>query len=217
MILEARALRRGFRDRVVIDDVSLAVAAGDSIAIVGPSGCGKTTLLQMLGLLDPPDGGAVLVDGGDAWSAPASQRSWLRCTFFGFVFQQNNLLESLSTRDNVALPSWRATGSRQRARRAADEWLERFGLRDRASARVNELSVGEAQRAAVARALVNRPRMVLADEPTGSLDAAAAAVVLDSFAKIREAGAALIVVTHDAAVAARCERRLGMQDGGLVA
>lgn len=210
-VLAAENVSRHHGDVRAVTDFSLAVDPAESVALVGPSGCGKTTLLQVLGLLDRPTAGRVLVDGADAYALPAGERAHLRLVRIGFVFQQNNLLEHLSARENVALPAWTLGASRSAALRAADDLLDRFGLSHRASARAALLSVGEAQRVAIARALVNRPGIVLADEPTGSLDPASTAKVLAAFEEVCARGAALLLVTHDPAVAAKASRivRLG--------
>jgi putative ABC transport system ATP-binding protein len=205
-VLAAEDVSRHHGDVKALEGFSLAVAAAESVAIVGPSGCGKSTLLQVLGLLDRPTSGRVLIDGADAYARPASARARLRLVRLGFVFQQNNLLEHLTARENVAVPAWSLGGDRGAALRAADDLLERFGLSHRGSHRAGLLSVGEAQRVAIARALVNRPGIVLADEPTGSLDAAAGAGVLAALEEVCSRGAALIVVTHDPRVAARAGR-----------
>jgi ABC-type lipoprotein export system ATPase subunit len=218
-ILDADGLTRRLGGREIVSGARLAIERAESVALMGPSGCGKTTLLQMIGLLDRPDAGTVRLGGYDAWAegaasaASAALRAELRLTWLGFVFQQNNLLEHLSARENVALPAWRATGARRPALARAEELLERLGLAGRAAARAAELSIGVAQRVAVARALVNRPRLILADEPTGSLDAASAAAVMDALTGAD--GVAVLVVTHDAEVAARADRTVRMRDGRL--
>jgi ABC-type lipoprotein export system ATPase subunit len=213
MILEVEGLTRRLGGREIVSGASIAIEAAESVALMGPSGCGKTTLLQMIGLLDRPDAGTVRLGGRDAWAAGAGLRAELRLTWLGFVFQQNNLLEHLSARENVALPAWRATGARRPSLARADELLDRLGLAGRAGARASELSIGEAQRVAVARALVNRPRLLLADEPTGSLDATSAAAVMEALTGAGDA--AVLVVTHDADVAARTGRTVRMRDGKL--
>ncbi len=212
-VLEATGLVRRYGEREVVHQAALAIADGESVALMGPSGCGKTSLLQMLGLLDHPSEGKVTLRGCDAWGCPNSTRAEMRLSWLGFVFQQNNLFEHLSARDNVAIPKWRATGSRKDAFVEADRLLERLGLTARARARAAELSIGEAQRVAVARALVNRPCLVLADEPTGSLDTASANAVMGAL--LEAAGVAVLVVTHDPEVAARASRTLRMRDGKL--
>jgi putative ABC transport system ATP-binding protein len=186
------------------------------VALRGPSGSGKTTLLHMLGVLERPDAGRVWLGGVDAWAQRARGRARLRARRVGFVFQRGNLLDHMTVRDNVALAAWHGGASRRRARADADALLERFGLRDRAQAQAAVLSPGEAQRAAIARALIHAPQIVLADEPTGSLDSAAAAVVLDALAEVTARGAALIVVTHDGGVAARWDRQIEIRDGRVV-
>jgi putative ABC transport system ATP-binding protein len=213
--LIGEGLERRFDQVDAVRGVSIEIAAGESVALQGPSGCGKTTLLQMLGLLDRPDRGRVLLHGVDGYGLSAARRAGQRLTEIGFVFQLHNLLEQLSARDNVALPAWRASGSRRRALRDADQALERFGLTELAGARAVGLSPGQAQRVAVARALINRPSIVLADEPTGSLDTTAAGAVLDALDAVCASGAALLLVTHDPRIAARASRQVTMLDGRL--
>jgi ABC-type lipoprotein export system ATPase subunit len=214
-VLEGAGLARRHEDRDVVAGVSLSLGAGEGLVLTGPSGSGKTTLLQMLALLDRPSAGVVRVDGRDAWQASARERAALRLSRIGFVFQRSNLLPHLSARDNVTLPAWRLHGDRAAATRAAAALLARFGLSARADAAAAVLSVGEAQRVAIARALINRPALVLADEPTGSLDSAAATAVLAALEEVRAQGAALLVATHDPAIAARLPRRLHLEDGRL--
>jgi ABC-type lipoprotein export system ATPase subunit len=199
-----------------VADASLEIAAAESVALLGPSGCGKTSLLHMLGLLDQPASGRVLVSGRDPWTESARARADLRLRRLGFVFQQHNLLGHLTALENVALPAWRLSGSRSSATEAAARLLDRFGLSAQAGTRAAFLSTGEAQRVAIARALINRPSVVLADEPTGSLDSDSAEPVLAAMGEICEGGAALLVVTHDTSVAARSSRTLRMRDGRLL-
>ena len=213
-IVKIDRVSRSAGELAILHDVSFELAAGEWVSLVGPSGSGKTSLLMVLGLLDAPDRGTVLVDGVDVATLAPAARAQARLARIGFVFQTQNLLDHLSTRDNIALPAWRRGRSRSAALRAADALLERFGLTARALTRAGALSTGEAQRAAIARALVNRPAVVLADEPTGSLDSTAAAAVLELLAEVNAAGAALLVATHDPVVAAR-GRRLLMRDGQL--
>ncbi len=214
MIVEVEDVSRTFGGREVVAGISLAIAENETVALMGPSGCGKTTLLQMIGLLDRPDRGAVRVDNVDSWAQDQGIRAELRLSRIGFVFQHSNLLGHLTARDNVALPAWRARGDRAAALARADELLDKVGLSARMHAKASELSIGEAQRVAVSRAMVNRPRLILADEPTGSLDAESAAAVLALL--LTAEGAAVLIVTHDPEVAAQAGRTLRMRDGRLV-
>jgi putative ABC transport system ATP-binding protein len=215
-VLRAEALVRRIGTREIVAGVDVSLAKGESASLVGPSGCGKTTLLQILGALDRPDGGTVQVGTTDVWSVSDNGRAELRRDRIGFVFQQNNLLDGLTALENVALPAWRKTGSKKTALDRARALLDRFGLEKVASSKAAELSGGEAQRVAIARAIVNEPAVVLADEPTGSLDSSSARVVMDALLAACERGAALLLVTHDADVAARASRTIAMLDGRLV-
>lgn len=214
-VLQGQRLTRRFGDVEAVRDITIALSRGESVALLGTSGCGKTTLLQMLGLLDRPTEGTVLVEGVNPWTLSAGARARLRRDRIGFVFQVHNLLGYLTARENVALPAWHRGGSRRRALTRSDELLERFGLSPRGGARAAVLSPGEAQRVAVARAVVNRPPIILADEPTGNLDSSSAGPVLDAlFGACRGAEpAALLVVTHDPEVARRSDRAVRIADG----
>jgi ABC-type lipoprotein export system ATPase subunit len=214
-VLRALSLTRRFGDKDAVHDVSLAVAAGESVAILGPSGCGKTTLLHMIGLLERPSAGKVHFGDVDAWARSTSERARLRLDYVGFVFQTNNLLGHLTARENVALPAWRKDGSPKAAMKSADAWLERMKLEDRRSIKAAHLSTGEAQRVAIARALINRPALLLADEPTGSLDSTNAENVVQTLVTACPEGTALVIVTHDPAIAARMSRTVTMRDGRL--
>lgn len=215
-LLQADGLTRQFGGHVVIDSASLTVRVGESMALMGTSGGGKTTLLHMLGLLDRPSSGRLIFEGVAPWEQSADTRADLRLTSIGFVFQQSNLLPHLTARDNVALPLWRATGDRQAARARADEMLVRFGLADRRLAPGGVLSLGEAQRVAVARALVNRPALLIADEPTGSLDSRSSEAVLGMMDEVHAEGTTVLMATHDAEVAARMNRQIRIHDGRVV-
>ncbi len=201
----------------VLRGIDLAVAGGESVAIAGPSGCGKSTLLNIIGTLDRPTSGRVVLDGRDVSAMSEVELAGVRSRGVGFVFQLHHLLPQLTILENVLVPSLaapEAADAEERARRL----LERVGLSHRLSHRPGQLSGGECQRAAVARALVNRPKILLADEPTGSLDRANAEAVAKLLAELnREEGVALVLVTHAPDLAARAARVLELRDGALSA
>ena len=208
----------GIESLLILNRVSLDVAAGDTVAIVGPSGSGKSTLLNIIGTLDRPNEGSVAVDGRDLTELDDGALAAVRNRSVGFVFQLQHLLPQCTVLENVLVPALAMPGPAvpdevvDRARRL----LERVGLEDRLSYRPGQLSGGERQRTAVARALINRPRLLLADEPTGSLDHAAAQNLAQLLVEVnREEGTALIVVTHAQALAARLERVYLLNDGSL--
>jgi putative ABC transport system ATP-binding protein len=215
-LLEVRHASRTYDDGTVqaLVDVSLSVAAGEYLAVMGPSGSGKSTLLNLLGALDLPTSGEVLFDG-----EPLSRRADLdqfRASTLGFVFQSFYLLPTLTALENVQIPMFESNlGPRERAAKAA-KLLQLVGLSHRANHLPTKLSVGERQRVAVARALANDPKLLLADEPTGNLDSPSGKVVLDLFDQLhRESGLTLVVITHDAQVAARANRTIRIRDGRL--
>jgi ABC-type lipoprotein export system ATPase subunit len=214
--LVATGLRRDFGAFRALNDCHLTIAAGVTVAVVGASGTGKSTLLHTLAGLDTPQAGSVRLDGIEMLSGGPAARARRRAKRIGFVFQAFHLLRDFNARENVLLAA-RAAGEAPTAWTArADELLERLGLAARATADVRTLSGGERQRLAIARALLLRPRLVLADEPTGNLDPATAATVLDEFLRLATAdGAAVVLVTHDPGVAARCDRRERLADGRL--
>jgi lipoprotein-releasing system ATP-binding protein len=219
-LLAAGGVGKGFGSgeaRVeVFRNVSLTVRAGDLLAITGPSGCGKSTLLHLFAGLDTPDAGHVRVDGTDWTSLSPEVRAALRGTTIGFVFQFHHLLPELTVEENVALPLFLAGRSEADGRREAREVLDRVGLAPRASAFPRTLSGGERQRVAIARAVVRRPRLLLCDEPTGSLDAAHAAAVFDLLTSVaKERAGAAIVVTHDPEWARRCASIKSLGGEGL--
>jgi putative ABC transport system ATP-binding protein len=183
---------------------------------MGPSGCGKSTLLHLLGGLDRPSGGEVWLAGRRIDRLGEKALAHLRRTAVGFVFQAFHLMEELTAVENVELPALVAGRSPRPARRRAEELLERVGLADRAGFLPSALSGGQRQRVAVARALSNEPSVVLADEPTGNLDTAATLDVLRLFGSLHEAGQTLVIVTHDARIAATADRLVSMRDGAFV-
>jgi len=196
-----------------VSNVSLAINAGEFVALQGPSGCGKSTLLMMAGALLAPTKGRVTLEDSDPYELPSDQRAAFRADHVGFVFQQFHLVPYLSVIDNVRTASL-ASGKTQGNGRA-DALLERFGLTHRRHHTPDELSTGERQRTALARALMNEPRLLLADEPTGNLDSDNAAVVLDDIAAFKELGGAVLLVTHDPRAAERADRAIHMRDGRL--
>ncbi len=218
-VVEARAVGKVFLMPAgpveAVRDLSLRVQAGDYLAICGPSGCGKSTLLHILGCVDTPTTGALLMEGRDVSSLRDAERSAIRLAKIGFVFQRFFLLPMLSAFENVELPQAEAGVPRPERRRRAMELLDYVGLVHRAQHRPGQLSGGEAQRVAVARALANRPRLLLADEPTGELDQATGASVVALVDRVHADGTTVVVVTHDAAVAAHAPRRLFMRDGRI--
>lgn len=220
-ILEARGLtkvyRRGTDEVRAVDGITLDVRPGEFMAIMGRSGSGKTTLLDLLGCLLRPTGGSLAIDGHDVTGASDRELATIRRERIGFVFQEFNLIPSLSAVENVMLPL-RYGPRRPRGRAEAAELLDLVGLRDRASHRPTELSGGEQQRVAIARALVNEPAVILADEPTGELDSATSAALLGMLRGLnRDRGVTIIIVTHDAGIARSTDRVVRLSDGRVVA
>ena len=219
-VLQARAVNRGFQEGgttlQVLRGADLSVAPGERIAIVGTSGSGKTTLLQVLGGLDRPESGQVMVQGQDIHGMAERARCELRNRTLGFIYQFHHLLPEFSALENVAMPLLVRRSPVEEARSRARALLERVGLGARLNHRPHQLSGGERQRAAVARALVADPLLVLADEPTGNLDGANALQVFELMLELnRDRGTSLVVVTHDLRLAARMERVLVLTDGKL--
>jgi len=220
-VIEARGLVRRYPGDGspirAVDGVDLAVEAGEAVSVMGPSGCGKSTLLHLLGGLDRPDAGEVYLDGSRVDGLSETQWAVFRRRKVGFVFQAFYLVDELTALENVELPALLVGVSRRAARQRAMELLERLGVAGRAGHLPDHLSGGEQQRVAVARALVNEPLVVLADEPTGNLNSRATGDILRLFGELGEAGQALLTVTHDARVASTADRLLTMRDGAIVA
>jgi lipoprotein-releasing system ATP-binding protein len=220
MVIEAKGISRGFRQgpkRVqVLEDVSLQVPAGTSMAIVGASGAGKSTLLHILGGLDKPDEGDVFVDNKSIWQMSERERSDLRNARMGFIYQFHHLLPEFTALENVAMPLLIRGESTADAAKRATALLDKVGLGQRLDHKPGELSGGERQRAAVARALVGNPGCILGDEPTGNLDERIANQVFDQLLELNtELNTSLILVTHDMKLAARMNQRFELHMGSL--
>jgi putative ABC transport system ATP-binding protein len=208
-----RIHRAGATEVRALDGVSLTVERGEFVAVVGPSGSGKSTLLNLVGGLDRPTSGDIVLDGRDVSRLGEAQWALLRRRQIGFVFQFFNLIGNLPVADNVELPGLLAGRPAAEVRAAARELLAELGLEGRGAVLPGELSGGEQQRVALARALVNRPALLLADEPTGNLDSRTAREVMEVLARINRDGQTIILVTHDQAVASQADRVLRMRDG----
>ena len=226
IILRASGVVKGYAlgeaRQTVLRGVDLAVGRGEFVAITGASGSGKSTLLHILGLLDRPGAGEVRFEGKEVFRLSKRRQDRMRNRDIGFVFQFYHLLPELNLEENVLLPLmvgtslWRWPLRRSEARKQVREVICAVGLEDQMHQRPGTLSGGERQRAALARALVARPKLLLADEPTGNLDSAAGKAILELLAEWNRAGQSIVMVTHDPTVAALAERRLVLQDGKLV-
>ena len=219
-VLELRGVRKVFRQGgvalAVLNGVDLALLPGEIVALVGPSGAGKSTLLHVAGLLERPDGGAVLIEGRDCGGLPDEQRTQLRRRALGFVYQFHHLLPEFSALENVMLPQMIAAVPRAAARRKAEMLLGRVGLGKRLDHRPARLSGGEQQRVAIVRALANDPKILLADEPTGNLDHTTGEHVIEALIEIvRDTGLAALIATHNLDLAHRLDRIVALEDGRL--
>ena len=216
MIIEARDIRKSFGSLEVLKGVDIAIDRGEIVSIVGTSGAGKTTLLQILGTLDRADSGELRIDGTDIMGMNNRKRAEFRNRRLGFIFQFHRLLPEFTALENVMIPALIAGKSRKEASCEAERLLSDLNLSDRASHKPSELSGGEKQRIAVARALVNHPAIILADEPSGSLDSAHKEELHALFFRLcREMGQTFLIVTHDEKLAAGTDRILHMRDGLL--
>jgi lipoprotein-releasing system ATP-binding protein len=213
-MIDIKEVTKSFGNLQVLKGINLHINKGEMVSIVGPSGAGKTTLLQIIGTLDKPDSGNIIIEGTDVSQLSAKKLSEFRNQHIGFVFQFHQLLPEFTAIENIMIPAFIAGVSRNKAKERAAELLELMGLSDRADHKPNQLSGGEKQRVAVARALVNNPAVVLADEPSGSLDSKNKAELHQLFFELRDKlGQTFVIVTHDEELAKLTDRTIHMKDG----
>jgi len=217
VVVRLDGVRKEYGDTVALDGVTLEVRTGEAVAVMGPSGCGKSTLLNMIAGLDRPTGGTIRIHGDDLGRLDETRLALFRRHKIGMIFQFFNLLDDLPALDNVALAAQLAGTRTGPARRRALELLDELGIADRRNAYPATLSGGERQRVAVARALMNRPALLLADEPTGALDSRAGEQVMDLLLDLNQIGQTLLIVTHDERLATRCASRVVELADGRVA
>lgn len=216
-MIEIRNITKSFGSLQVLKGISLHINKGEVVSIVGPSGAGKTTLLQIMGTLDKPDQGEIVIDGIDVSRMSTKKLSDFRNTHIGFIFQFHQLLPEFTAIENIMIPAFIAGKSHREAKKKAEELLSFMGLTDRASHKPNELSGGEKQRVAVARALVNNPAVVLADEPSGSLDTKNKEELHQLFFDLRDKfGQTFVIVTHDEELARITDRTIHLKDGVII-
>ena len=216
-MIDIKNITKSFGNLQVLKDINLHINKGEVVSIVGPSGAGKTTLLQIIGTLDKPDSGTICLDGIDVNKLSTRKLSDFRNQHIGFVFQFHQLLPEFTALENVMIPAYIAGKSNSEAKQRALELLEFMGLSDRVNHKPAELSGGEKQRVAVARALVNKPAVILADEPSGSLDSKNKAELHQLFFDLRDKfGQTFVIVTHDEGLAAITDRTIHMKDGEIL-
>lgn len=217
-MLVAENLVKKYGNLTVVNGVSLSIGKGEIVSVVGQSGAGKSTLLHLLGALDKPDSGSVLIDGTDIFKLPAKKQAAFRNRHIGFVFQFHHLLPEFSAIENVSVPLWIAGQGRKQAMDNAASMLDIVGLGNKLDNKPSELSGGEQQRVAIARALVNKPSIIMADEPTGNLDSANAQSIHQLFIDLRnKLGQTFVMITHNEELAGMTDRTLTMKDGKIQA
>lgn len=217
MIIKASDIHKSFGQLEVLKGIDLEVEKGEIVAIVGASGAGKSTLLQILGTLSTPDSGSLEIDGTKVEMMSRDEAADFRCRKIGFVFQAHHLLPEFTAEENVMIPAMIAGVSRKKARERAAELISLMGLEERRSHKPSELSGGEQQRIATARALVNSPAVLFADEPTGNLDSVTKQEIHKLFFELRDKlGQTIVIVTHDPELASLCDRCLTMKDGRFI-
>lgn len=215
-MIDIKGIKKSFGSLQVLKGIDLHIDKGEIVSIVGPSGAGKTTLLQIIGTLDKPDSGTIKVDSVDVSSLSSAKLSDFRNKHIGFVFQFHQLLPEFTSIENIMIPAYIGGASKSEAKKRAKELLDFMGLADRASHKPAELSGGEKQRVAVARALINNPAVILADEPSGSLDSKNKAELHQLFFDLRDKfGQTFVIVTHDETLASITDRTIKMRDGLL--
>lgn len=215
-MIDIKGIKKSFGSLEVLKGIDLHIDKGEVVSIVGPSGAGKTTLLQIIGTLDRPDTGTITIDGIDVSKLSSKKLSDFRNQHIGFVFQFHQLLPEFTAIENIMIPAYIAGASHREAKQRAQELLEFMGLSDRASHKPNELSGGEKQRVTVARALINHPAVILADEPSGSLDSKNKEELHQLFFDLRDKfGQTFVIVTHDEQLASITDRTIHMRDGQL--
>ena len=216
-MIEIKGVTKSFGSLQVLKGIDLRIEKGEIVSIVGPSGAGKTTLLQILGTLDKPDSGSVVVDGTETSTLSTNKLSEFRNIHLGFVFQFHQLLPEFTAIENIMIPAYIAGMKPKETRSRAEELLAFMGLSDRATHKPNELSGGEKQRVAVARALMNNPAVILADEPSGSLDSKNKEELHKLFFELRDKfGQTFVIVTHDETLATLTDRTIHLKDGRIV-
>lgn len=217
MILSARQLKRSFGSLPILKGIDLEINEKEVISIVGSSGAGKTTLLQILGTLDKPDQGELFIDGVNPFQMSSNELSKFRNKSIGFIFQFHQLLPEFTALENVCMPALIGGQSMEAAKKKALSLLSRLGLEDRANHKPSELSGGEQQRVAVCRALINEPKIIFADEPSGNLDSVNSEALHQLFFELRdELGCTFVIVTHNEKLAEMADRKLVMQDGYII-